>query len=952
MSFRPLILLACAALLAQNDTNYSAKIKEFTTDPQFLTELVDHLPVSSKVPSPDKVLGFIPGEPGKLAKIDAMHKYYRELEKASPRVKTWGIGTSEEGRETMLVAVSSEKNLARLNRLKEITAKLADPRKINEAEAQKLIAEGLPIYWVTGSIHSPEMGSPTMLMELAYRLAVEETPFIQTIRDNLVVIITPAVEVDGWDRQVDLINWRHENPKRPAPSLLYWGRYVAHDNNRDGMSLSLNLSRIVAKTFLDWHPQVLHDLHESVPYLYVSTGMGPYNAWVDPIVINEWQKIAYEEVEQLTKRGVPGVWTQGFYDGWASNYMFWTANTHNSIGRFYETFGNGGPDTRERTLGPAQTSRQWFRPNPPFEKVKWSYRNNINLQQSGTLLALNYTARNGKEFLTNFYLKGKRSVEKPTKEGPAAYVIPADDPRPAAAAELVNLMSAHGVETHILDAASGKFPKGSYVFRLDQPYSRLVDMMLDRQYYNAADTRPYDDTGWTFGALRNIQTVRVTDAALLKSPMTILSGMARSPGGVSGNGLVYAIQHNADNVLATLRYRLKDVPMLATESGFEVAGRKFAAGSFLIRESDGLRERLDRESRDLGVPVVALDGMPNVAMHKLTAARVVLVHTWISTQTEGWFRIALDKTQIPYDYISDQKLREIPDLKAKYDVIILGPANGSSQRIVNGIPKNGPDPIPFKASTLTPTFGMAPDQADDIRGGMGLEGLVNIRKFVEAGGVFAWIGGNTSIPIDFGLVDGVSIAPTPALNARGSILQASFADSKSPLSYGYGDKLAIYFNQAPAFQISRVGGVQLRGSLAAGGAAASRVTGRGGPGDPDVVQGRLNVAPEPPTAPTAPGEEPPLTADMQEFLSPYLAPEAMRPRVVLRFAEERDLLISGMLAGGRELARRPALIDAPVGKGHFLLFANNPMWRHQTQGSFFLLFNAMLNAESLGVGRK
>jgi hypothetical protein len=945
------LALTAALGVAQNLEPYTAKIRQFTTDPAFLTELVDHVPASAKVPAPDKILGFVPGEPGKLAKVDEMHRYYRELEKSSPRVKVWTAGVSEEGRDTLLVAISSEKNIARLTRLKEITSRLADPRKTPEAEARKLMAEGVPIYWVTAAIHSTEMGSPTMLLELAYRLAAEETPFLQTIRDNLVVLLTPTVEVDGWDRQVDLVRWRQENPNRAAPSLLYWGRYVAHDNNRDGMALSLNLSRIVAKTFLDWHPQVLHDLHESVPFLYTSTGMGPYNAWIDPIVVNEWQKLAYHEVEEMTKRGVPGVWTHGFYDGWALNYMFWTANTHNAIGRFYETYGNGGPNTRERTVNPAQTTRTWFRPNPPLEKVQWSYRNNINLQQSGVLLALNYTARNGKEFLENFYLKGRRSIEKATKEGPAAWVIPADDPRPAAAAELVNLMTAHGAETHILDrdVVSGTvtLPKGSYVLRMDQPYSRLIDMMFDRQYYNPADTRPYDDTGWSFGPLKNVITHRVADTSILAAPMTILLGAARAPGGVRGNAPVYAVPHTADNILATLRYRLKDVAMLAAEESFEAAGRRFAPGSLLIPETDGLRERLDREGRDLGVELFAVDRMPAVKAHPAIAARLALVHTWLSTQTEGWFRIALDKQQIPYDYISTQKLAEIADLKSRYDVIIFGPTPGTTQRLVNGIPKHGDTPIPFKRSDLTPTFGQAPDQADDIRGGMGLEGLLNIRRFVEAGGVMIWIGANASIPIDMGLVEGVTIVPTPQLNAKGSVLLATVQDAASPLTYGYGKNLAVYFNQTPAFQISPLGGMQTPNPF--GAASAGRPSGRGGLNDPDAPQARPLSAPLPPPPPAKPGEEPPLSEEMRELMRPYVTPDELRPRVVLRFAEEQNLLVSGMLAGGRELSGRAAVLDVPHGRGHHLLFANNPMWRHGTQGSYFLIFNALLNAGHLHV---
>ncbi|MEO8028919.1 MAG: M14 family zinc carboxypeptidase, partial [Bryobacteraceae bacterium] len=463
-------LLLAAALLSfsslgvaqtqKNDEGYTAKIREYTTDKAFITELVDHLPESATVPTPEKVLGYIAGAPNKLTYTKDIYRYMREIEKTSKRVKVFSIGRSEEGRETLLVAISDEANLAKLDRYKQITAALADPRKTPDAEAKKLIAEGLPIYWATGSIHSPETGSPEMLMELAYRLAVEETPFIQHIRKNLIVMLTPSTEVDGRDRMVDLYNWKKENPGRQAPSLLYWGKYVAHDNNRDSMSMALQLSKIVMSTFLDYHPTVLHDLHESVPFLYTSTGMGPYNAWLDPIVVNEWQKMAYYEIEEMTKRGVIGVWTHGFYDGWAPNYMFYAANGHNSIGRFYETFGNGGADTQDRTVPANQTTRTWFRPNPPLPKVKWSMRNNNNMQQSAILLAMNYTATNKSTFLENFYTKGKRSVAKATTEGPAAWVLPSDETRPAEAADLMRLMQLQGVEVQKTTVATEVSEKG------------------------------------------------------------------------------------------------------------------------------------------------------------------------------------------------------------------------------------------------------------------------------------------------------------------------------------------------------------------------------------------------------------------------------------------------------------------------------------------------------------
>ena len=998
-----------------NDEGYTKKIREYTTEPFFLTDLVDHLPTSSTVPTPEKVLGHIVGAPDVLTYSKDIYGYYDELAKASPRVKVFRVGKSEEGRDFMLVAVSDEANIAQLDHLREITAKLSDPRKITDAEAQQLISSGKPIYWASGSIHSPESGSPEMLMELAYRLAVEDTPMIQSIRKNTVFLITPVVEVDGHDRMVDWANYRKAYPDKPQPDLVYWGHYVQHDNNRDSIAMGLKLSQVMMKNFLDWHPQVLHDLHESIPYLYISTGTGPYNAWLDPIVVSEWQKMAYYEVEQLTERGVVGVWTHGFYDGWAPNYMFYIANGHNSIGRFYETFGNLYPQTEERTLNESQTSRAWYRPNPPLPKVKWSLRNNTNLEESGVLLALDYMAQHPQEFLSNFYLKSKRSIAKATTEGPAAWAILNDGRRPALAAQLANLLQKQGAEIQRLDqdfeakppaappkTAEGeskteakpaddsktekpdnsadkpkddagskkpetkatKVPAGSYIIRMDQPYSRIVDMLLDTQYYSTSDPRPYDDTGWTLGPLRNVKTLRITDDAILKAPMTLVdvpshtgdSGIA-APHAAKGKPAAvncYIIQANAEPSLAALRYRLKDAKIFVAEESFDAADKKFAAGSFILPidvNSSDLESQLIQATRDLSLRAVSVAQAPTVARHELSVPRIAVLHTWTSTQNEGWFRLALEESGVPYSYISDTVVRTTPNLREKFDVILFPPTFSDLRGLLEGIPKrtlpDGTDagPIPWQKSDVTPNWGGV-DESPDIRGGLGFDGVAHLKKFVEDGGLFIPIGSSTHLPVDLGLTDSVTIAQTHQLQARGSILRASVEDSKDPITYGYDESVAVYFNQAPVFRVS------LSGDNDFSGEAAARPSGRGSTGDPDIPQGRNWTPPEPPPDRTRAEKELYIDPQLRVFFSSDVPPPPLYPRVVLRFAKEKDLWVSGMLAGGSELAGAPAIVDVPVGRGHIVLFANNPMWRQETQGSFMLVLNAALNYDHLDAGRK
>src|SRR5947199_269098 len=908
-------------------SEYTKKIKEFTTESFFSTELVDHLPLSSCVPAPDVSLHHIVGAPDVLDYTRDINAYFRLLAGKSPRVKVWSIGMSEEGREMLVAAVSDEANLAKLDRYKEITARLADPRGLSDADAQKLIAEGKPMYWADGSIHSPETGSPEMLMELAYRLAVEDTPFIQKIRRDAIVLITPTV---------------------------------------------------------------MHDLHESVPYLYIMTGTGPYNAWLDPIVISEWQEMAYHEIEEMTKRGVIGVWTHGFYDGWAPNYLLSIANNHNSIGRFYETFGNGGADTRVRTLRPPDTSREWYRPNPPLPKVKWSARDNINMQESAILFGMNNLASNGQKFLENFYLKSKRSITKARTEGPAAWVFPADDPRPTEQASFLNLLELQGVEVHRLEkelripaaqtsqesagdkdkeksaeksdaAAKPKeekkptetvIPVGSYVVRMDQPYSRLADMTLDTQYYSPRDPRSYDDTGWTLGALRNVKTTRVTDLSILNAAMQKM-GRVDPPGGIDGQGKTFVIQHNTENILASLRFRLASVAMDAAEDSFEADGIKFKAGSLIIRNAD--RSQLEEAAKDLGIKLHSTNATLSVKTHPLATPRIALVHNWQNTQNDGWFRISMDELKVPYTYAADTWLRETTNLREKFDVIILPPMGGGGpaglSAVLRGLPIRG-DPHPWKNSAETPNF-VAPglDSTDDIRGGLGYQGLANLERFVREGGLLIAVQTSASIPVAGGMTEMVNVSDARAMQAPGSVVLSTIDDKKSPIIYGYDDKLYVYFRAGPVITVggnfSGPGG----GSGPDEGAAGSgRSSGRGTAADPDVIQARSYEPPEKPVKRTPHEQELYVPEDLPDFARFAIPPKHQQPRVVLRFAAEKDLLLSGMITGGNEIAEKPAVVDVPHGKGHVVLFANNPMWRGETMGSYFLVFNAMLNFDHLDAG--
>ena len=964
------------------DQEYAAKIREYTTEPFFLSPLVDYLPASRTVPTPKAVLGDVAGAPGKLPYAADVYRYMRMLAAASPRVKVYSIGTTEEGREMIAVAVASETLLAKLEENRSRLARLADPRLIgmDDAEAERLVAAAYPIYYVTGTIHSPETGAPTALMELAYRLAVDESPYVREIRDRVLTLITPVVEVDGRDRQVDVYNWHLAHPKENWPPLVYWGKYVAHDNNRDAMGLTLKLSRNVLDTYLSWKAQLLHDLHESVPYLYDNTvGDGPYNAWLDPILTNEWQMIGWNNVQEMTRLGMPGVFTHGDFDTWSPGYLMFMAASHNGISRLYETFGNAGADTVERTLQPDEYSRTWYRQNPPLPKVRWSQRNNNNYEQTGLLTSLHYFAENAPTFLRNFYLKSKRSIEKPKAEGPAAYVFPADDPRPGAQAELLRVLQRQGVELSRArapftvavpvrkkakdrekDAKEGDakdkpkkpaletrpMPAGSYVVRMDQPYSRIADMLLDYQYWSPNDPQktPYDDTGWTFGELFGVQVLRVADPKVLDAAMERVSGEVSAPGGLSGSGPVFVVNHNADETLVTLRFRLKAASFEAAEEAFEAGGRRFVRGSFIVKGASA--DELRRAAADLGLQVLALPSAPSVKTHPVRAPRIALVHTWLSTQDEGWWRMAFDNLKVPYDYISTQDVAAASDLRARYDAVVFPPASRGPQAIVAGMPMWG-NPLPWKTTPLTPNIGKN-DSTEDMRPGLGHAGIQHLQDFVAAGGLLIGVMDTADLAVTYGITPGVTIARPEKLKVTGSVLRAKIVDGAGPIAYGYGETLSAYCFDGPIFNLTSMAGG--RGGRRRRPEDKERPTGRGTADDPDRPQGRPYV--EAPEEPHAEAWEAPPPTDEQKRNGIFVIPPERRPRVVLRWADADDLLVSGLLDAGSEIAQHPAVVDVPAGKGHVVLFSNNPIWRGETHGTSFLVFNALLNFDNLDAGRK
>ena len=359
---------------------------------------------------------------------------------------------------------------------------------------------------------------------------------------------------------------------------------------------------------------------------------------------------------------------------------------------------------------------------------------------------------------------------------------------------------------------------------------------------------------------------------------------------------------------------------------------------------------MESAAKEAGLQAVALAAAPNVKTHPVRAARIAYIHTWLSTQAEGWWRLALDSMQVPYDYISTQAIAKIPDLRAKYDVILFPPVGigASATAIIEGYPTAWGNPLPWQNTPLTPNLVGKNDSTDDMRPGLGYDGTAKLRSFVEKGGVLVTVDDTAQFALSIGLSAGVNASRSEKMKMVGAVVGTRIVDSASPIAYGYEEKVSAYSDDGLVFSLSSVAGGRRRRRL--GPDMRERPTGRGTKDEPDYAVGRPGAeAPEEPEAET--WEYPPLT-DEQMHNNARVIPVANRARVVLRYANAKDLLLSGLVENGGEIAQHAAVLDVPVGQGHVVLFSINPIYRGETRGTYSLVLNTVMNFDSLNAERK
>ena len=894
-----------------------------TGDKRFLSPWVSYLPQSATVPSPLHSLGRIAGAPGEFVDSAKAYAYCRALAAASPRVRVFTIGHSEEGREILLVAIADEAGIRDLDRLKNATSALADPRRTDPAAAERVIQNARPIYYFNAALHSDETGSTEAMLEMAYRLAVSEQPMIQRIRQNLVVLINPVSNPDGRDKMVEwfyrYLKGKTDRDTLPRQSPPYWSKYAFVDINRDTHQQTHETTKAVHRMFHEWHPTVVHDLHEGSPFLMTWNGTGPYNPNIDPITYTEFLELSFHEVQAMTAMGMPGVATWDFGEAFAHLYLDSVAMNHNSIGRGYETWGNGTAETLRRTVPPQDSVMQWYRPlPPPAGEVMWSARDNLNYQETAALSVLDYSAGSAKSMLRNFYKKGWDSWQKGLNEAPYAFLIPDGQGDRTRVAQMVGRLIGQHIEVgraqQELKLKDGTYPAGTYVVRLDQPYRNYAVDLLTPQHYPKDGSEPYDDVSWELPAHYHLQAIPTADAAVRSASLAPLNEQPSPAGEVAGAGPVFLLKDTGQEELLAARYRLAAFNIEVAEHGFTAGGVSFPAGSWILPAQSGLTDAVRSTATELGLDFASVTVTPDVPRHAEKAPRIGVWVPWADTDTIGWLRYSLDQRKIPYAYLRDEDIRA-GALRDHVDVLLYGHVDLELAEQIQGLPKAW-GPMPFKKTPQTPSLG-TPAESDDITGGIGWEGLAQIQHFVEDGGLLVTLGSGSMLALEGGMVRGVrrssggvprstqgggadaaAAAQQAATRTPGAHVRVTFDQPDHPLAYGYPAETYVFRQNFPLY---------------------------------DVPRRWLRMA----------------------YCTTCLDGPEDRSHVVMEWGAKtgEPFVVSGQAWGEARLIGRPAILDMPAGRGHIVTFNFNPIHRDLNRGDQRMLWNAIINWQAILEGK-
>ncbi|MDA0328089.1 MAG: M14 family metallopeptidase [Gemmatimonadetes bacterium] len=843
-------------------------------------------PLAGQIPTPESVLGFVPGADFHLATYEESIDYFQRLDAASDRLTMVRVGRTSEGRDWWIGLISTPDNLRDAERYRRIADQIAHPAELTDALARELAREGKAIVDISGGLHASEAAGAQHTIGLAYELVASEEPRIAAIRENVITVLWPSLNPDGQTMIADWYTSNVDTPFEVAPMPWLYQKYVGHDNNRDAYMMNMVESRVVARTWQEWDPQIIHVHHQSSPFptrIWLPPFAEPIATFAPPLMSRTVNSIGMTIATMLESRGLPGATHMGTgFDAWYPGYVdympvlqnqaaFWTETAlyRYATPHFYtlQDFPAGSRDLRAESLYPSPWKGGW-----------WRLGDAVEYMHVASIAVLDYAAKYREDLLYNRYQSGRDQIRKYEASPPYAYFVPQDQRDPVAPVELLRRLAYNGLAVYQLSAPVSHegltHPAGTWVVPTNQAFGELARQVMGvqsypdlREYPEGPPEQPYDAAGWTLPYQMDVRVIEASQplGADVRAVMQALTtdgtpwdaeGVDPSPfdrvGGVGfdSHPVAAAVRPPEGRTTGSGAALLLDP---AQNNSFRALNAAWDAGAN-VRFGNGTYSvtGLSGAARDGMVSDFALRatlGSPQGAA--LPRARLGLYRPWSPSMDEGWTRWLFDEYAFAYTNVRDADMHA-GDLRERYDVIVLPSERAGS--LMEG----------FARGSVPPQY----------EGGLGAEGVRNLDAFVRAGGTLVCMSAASDLCIDelhLPVQNVVSGLGRGDFFSAGSILEVK-VDTRHPLMAGMPERAKIFFDRSPVFTTS------------------------------DDFKGSVLAA----------------------------------------YATDGSPLLSGYLLGEDHISGQAAALDVAHGQGHVVLLGFRPQWRGQPSGTFRTLFNSLL----------
>jgi hypothetical protein len=751
---------------------------------------------AQNVPTPESVLGHKPGDDFYLATYDDAIAYFHKLAASSNRIKLVNVGKTTRGVNWEIAIISSPENLAQLDKYKDLNRRLTMARGLDDAAARALAQQGKVFVHIDGGMHSSEVAGGQHSILLAYDLvSAQNDPAIDAILNNVILVLWPTLNPDG---QNEVVAWYRKNlgtsyEVSPLPDL--YQEYVGHDNNRDGYMNNMLESQESTRSELEWNPEVFYCQHQTAPFparIFIPPFVEPISSNIDPLMARWLSAYGIDMAAYLDEHDMPGAINRVGFDNWYPGFQDFTGIFRNTISFFTETalYRYATPHfyTVDEFPKDFQSLRSQIFYSSPWQGGWWRLRDAVDYMVGASMSVLDTSAKYREQLLYNKYQAGRDNIARFTKNPPFAYVIPAEQRDLPEAATLVQKMLINGIEVHQatqpFPANGRKYPAGSWVILMDQPFAGLVKELFEPQQYpdlrespNGAPIRPYDVAGWTLPMQMGVETNAVIQPVTeeQRAALKLIDQFTPPPGGIQGSKPVLLINRRTNNSFKAVNEALAAGGQISYASSSAPGGTE--AGTFVI--SGVSHDALAGIAAKTSLMIQTAEKLPSEVI-TTKKPRVGLYRSWTPNIDEGWTRWILENYAFAPITLRNGDI-QAGHLNDQFDAIIL-PDAGMNQ-IMRGFAQ-----------------GAVPGE---YVGGVGENGAEALREFVRRGGTLIAFNNASLFAIDAlklpvtNILEGVK---PEDFYCSGSLLRVELGDASAQGLWGMPRDPIVMFENGPAFE--------------------------------------------------------------------------------------------------------------------------------------------------------